>query len=164
MDWSTLIATITGAVIGVGATMLAERAQWRRSQTHHWSTVRREAYAAYLAALSDGSAALRRIVRERAPDTDVGPALHEALLAAGPWRTFHSLAMIGPPDVVAKAEDAQLALQRCRETLVDNPDLSAAPYVEARNQLLTGISVLRNAMREDLHLPSLGVVANRPRW
>jgi hypothetical protein len=165
MDWSTLIATITGAVIGVGATVLAERAQWRRSQDHHWTTVRREAYAAYLAALSDGSAALRRIVREHdSAAGGLGSQLHDALLSAGAWRIFHTLAMVAPADVVAKAEDAQLALQDAREALLERADLTHLPYVDARHRLLSAIGTLRNAMRDDLHLPSLGVVASRPRW
>ncbi|HEY7594268.1 MAG TPA: hypothetical protein VH969_14035 [Actinophytocola sp.] len=165
MDWSTLIATITGAVIGVGATVLAERAQWRRSQDHHWMTVRREAYAGYLAALTDGSAALRRVVREHTSSAgDIGPQLHACLLPGGSWRLFHTVAMVGPADVVAKAEDAQIALQESRDALLECADLTHPPYVEARERLLAAMGLLRKAMRDDLRLPSLGTVASRPRW
>lgn len=59
MDWSTLASTIVGAIIGIGATTLADRSRWKREQVAGQNQVRRQAYAAYLAALVGAHEAMR---------------------------------------------------------------------------------------------------------
>src|SRR4051812_39003393 len=107
MDWMPLLSTLTGAVIGITATLIADRNRWRREEARHASEVRREVYTEFVAALkaagkemgaaawgdpmpgSAGDAAVRGAVR--------GPALYTA---------SERLWLGAPPQVVAAGNEA----------------------------------------------------------
>ncbi|MEU1086219.1 hypothetical protein ABZ401_05185 [Streptomyces sp. NPDC005892] len=52
MEWMTLVATLLGAVIAMGSTLLVEARKDRREAAGEWRRSRRELYGAYLGTLS----------------------------------------------------------------------------------------------------------------
>lgn len=52
MQWSTLVATAVGTVLGVVATLVADYARWRRERSERDRDALRTAFTEYLAALS----------------------------------------------------------------------------------------------------------------
>lgn len=165
MAWLTLIGTLTGTIVGITSTLIADRIRWHRDVNQNWMNIKRELYVSYVCALSDGSAALRKIMREsKNGEADLEFKLHNALLPTGAWRLLHNLAMIAPNEVIAKAQAAQLALHVARDVLIEVSDLGDYRYLEARKDLLAAIHELRSAMRTDLGLSSVANELDRPMW
>jgi hypothetical protein len=59
VDWSAPVSTLIGAVVGVGATMLADRSRWKRDQSRERDQLRRDSYGSYLAAVIAAHEAMR---------------------------------------------------------------------------------------------------------
>jgi hypothetical protein len=59
VDWSAPVSTLVGAMVGVGATMLADRSRWKRDQSRERIQLRRESYGSYLAAVIQAHEAMR---------------------------------------------------------------------------------------------------------
>ena len=81
--WLSLLSTVVGAVIGVLATFLADRARWLRDRSDRDLTIRRESYAAYLAALATTRNELRLAARSAELDLAERTGLARAALATG---------------------------------------------------------------------------------
>ncbi|MCF4138571.1 hypothetical protein L1856_20425 [Streptomyces sp. Tue 6430] len=67
MDWLAPVNTLTGAAIGIGSTLLADRIRWRRDREALDRDTRRQAYAAFMAALSDAYTRLHETAGEPLP-------------------------------------------------------------------------------------------------
>ncbi|MCZ4607648.1 hypothetical protein O3S80_28580 [Streptomyces sp. Lzd4kr] len=48
MDWTTLAGTALGALVGIGSTLLADRARWRRDLADRTRQERRQIYVTVL--------------------------------------------------------------------------------------------------------------------
>jgi hypothetical protein len=70
MDWLAPVNTLTGAAIGIGSTLLADRLRWRRDREALNQDTRRQAYAAFMAALSDVYPRLHETARETLPPSE----------------------------------------------------------------------------------------------
>jgi hypothetical protein len=49
MDWMPLLSTLAGAVIGIAATVIADRNRWRREESRQALELRRAVYTEYVA-------------------------------------------------------------------------------------------------------------------
>ncbi|WP_328535832.1 hypothetical protein [Streptomyces sp. NBC_00344] len=61
MDLMPLLSTLTGASIGIAATLIADRSRWRREEARHALEVRRAAYGEYASALKDAGEEIRAV-------------------------------------------------------------------------------------------------------
>ncbi len=61
MYWMPLLSTLTGAVIGIAATLIADRNRWRREESRHALEVRREVYTEYVSALKAAGEEIRAV-------------------------------------------------------------------------------------------------------
>jgi hypothetical protein len=154
MDFSAVLGTIVGAVVGVGSTLLADRARWRRDHDLRQMLIRRETYSDFLAALSQAHTNLRTISLQEHPDGVVPPGLLAAgILESGIWRMRQSLSLCAPSPIIELAITACDAMVSIQDALIVNPDHKGAPYLRARAGLWAANANLREAMRKDLGVP-----------
>jgi len=152
MNWITPLATLIGAVVGVGSALLVERFRWSRDREKDRAQKRREVYIEFLMALSQSHSSMRSTVLQAddEPDSRRYTALHEALDGSGLWRFRQSLSLTAPADIIELAVDTCDALGAVRDTLIAAPDIRSDAYLRAREDLWRTNSELREAMRKDL--------------
>ena len=152
MDWISSLSTLAGAVVGVGAALVAERLRWHRDQEREAAQTRRAVYSEFLMALSRGHSDMRGIVlRADRPSGDaLYGELHQALDCAGIWRLRQSLSLTASADIIHLAESACDALTSMRDRLIEEPNIRGDSYRACRAELWRDNAQLREAMRRDL--------------
>ncbi|WP_086848265.1 hypothetical protein [Amycolatopsis kentuckyensis] len=152
MNWVTPLATLIGAVVGVGSALLVERFRWTRDREKDRAQQRREVYIEFLMALSQSHSSMRSTVLQAGDDPESRRylALHEAFDGSGLWRFRQSLSLTAPADIIKLAVDTCDALAAVRDTLVATPDIRSDAYVRAREDLWRTNAELRESMRKDL--------------
>jgi hypothetical protein len=157
VDLSTLASTVVGAVIGIGATTLADRSRWKREQTTSHNQLRRQAYAAYLAALVRAHEATRTAATgEHASADHKRAAIEEAFRSADPYVHRYEMALIAPPDVIEPAVQAFRRVRGIRDLLIDGITAESVEYRIAQREYYASIDAANDAMRTDLDMPLLG--------
>ncbi|MFD6243075.1 hypothetical protein ACFWFV_26770 [Streptomyces diastaticus] len=152
MNWGTQVSTIIGAVLGIGATLLVDRARHRREQTNRVQDVRRDLYTRYLTALTDSSSALRLIIlKENDPAVRYQAAL-DAFRDSSVLTRRYEINLQAPPAVKEKSDRAYRLLRQWRDLLDAKPDLSltSAEYIEALDQFHEARKDLQVVMRASL--------------
>ncbi|MFH8607898.1 hypothetical protein ACH4D5_10465 [Streptomyces sp. NPDC018029] len=154
MEWISPVSTLLGAVIGVGATLLADRARWRRESADRETATRRQLYAEYTAALSRVRTALHECAQGAVGATpgseEYAREVRERFLAPGAYEIRHQLAIIAPRDVVAAARSAFVALRTTRDRVLDGVTADSESYAELEAGNDAAIAELRRVMRRDL--------------
>jgi hypothetical protein len=151
MDWSTLLGTVMGAVIGIGATLLADRARWRRDHDQRQIQIRRDTYTDFLTALSLAHSTMRTAALREYPDGAVVPGTFATgIEESGIWRVRQRLSLCAPAHVIGLAMTACEAMVGIQDALKADPDPGGEPYLRARAALWAANAELREAMRGDL--------------
>ncbi|MFE1331492.1 hypothetical protein [Streptomyces microflavus] len=150
MEWIPLVSTALGAAIGVGSTLLADRARWRRDRAGQDLDVRRQLYADYTAALSRIRTALNECVREDIPAAERPRRIREAFTTPGAYEIRHQLAIVAPPEIVDAARSAFVVLRDTRDLLVAGASVDNAAYAELEERFDAAVAALRTVMRLDL--------------
>ncbi len=154
VEWISLVSTLLGAGIGVGATLLADRIRWRREREDRETMARRQLYAEYTAALSRVRTALHESAQgtgRAAPGTEEhAREVRERFLAPGAYEIRHQLAITAPADVVEAARSAFLALRTTRDRVLEGVPADSAAYAELEAETDAAIAELRRVMRRDL--------------
>ncbi|MEU8763563.1 hypothetical protein [Streptomyces sp. NPDC048659] len=158
MDWTPLLSTLTGAVIGIAATMIADRSRWRREQNRHALDVRREVYTEYVSALKAAGEEIRAVaLGDHRSDSARDAAVREAVRGTGIYTAGERLWLVGPPQVVEAGNEAFHCLRALRDayargTAVGSPEVD--PLIERRRKAM---AQMRRLMREDLGVGPLGI-------
>lgn len=152
MEWGTLIGTVTGAVIGVGATSIADRAKWRREQSERRTEVRRDLYAAYLAAVARTWNDIRAVVidstepwPERARQAEV------AYRNGGVYELRYQLAITAPPEIVALSDKTMKGMRDLVQQLIAGRRYDT--WAELKSECrpwFDAFDAMRAGMRRDL--------------
>ncbi|MHC3820059.1 hypothetical protein [Streptomyces sp. DT9] len=150
MEWIPLVSTALGAAIGVGSTLLADRARWRRDRAGQDLDVRRQLYADYTAALSRIRTALNECVREDIPAAERPRRIREEFLTPGAYEIRHQLAIVAPPEIVDAARSAFVVLRDTRDLLAAGASVDDAAYADLEERFDAAVAALRTLMRLDL--------------
>lgn len=157
VEWSTLASTIVGAIIGIAATTLADRSRWKREQAAGRDQLRRQAYAAYLAALIGAHEAIRTAaLGEHSSAGSREAAIQEAFRSADPYVRRYEMALLAPPEVIDPAVQAFRRVRGIRDLLVSGITADSAEYRKAQRDYYASIEAASDAMRNDLGIPTLG--------
>lgn len=151
MEWTTLISTLAGAVIGISATVVTERSRSRRERQADELSVRRGAYADYLAALSQ----TRVEIRVAARDASVPPNLRaEKAVAAfhdtGVYDRRYQVAVVAPAEVVEASDRMFRTLRDLRDRVVDGALRVDTAYRDQANVSADAFAELLRRIRLDL--------------
>jgi hypothetical protein len=157
MDWMPLLTTLTGAVIGIGATLIADRNRWLREESQQALEGRREVYTEFVSALKAAGEEIRAVaLGDHLSDSARDTAVREAFRSTGLYTASERLWLTGPPQVVAAGNDAYHSLRQLRDAYAGGAAVGSdrdAPLIAQRR---TAMAQMRDLMRADLGIAPLG--------
>ncbi|MER5918290.1 hypothetical protein ABT124_50755 [Streptomyces sp. NPDC001982] len=152
MDWIPLLSTAFGAVIGVAATLLADRVRARSNRQEEDRALRRRLYGDYLAALS----LTRHNLRTAARSSSVSPAERvrmalDSFKEAGVYQARYQVSLVAHEPVVEASTSAFNALRSLRDLVEVGGGSHGDPaYRAAQDAWAACFATLRQCMRRDL--------------
>ncbi|MFE1382419.1 hypothetical protein ACFW6S_26110 [Streptomyces sp. NPDC058740] len=158
MDWTPLLSTLTGAVIGIAATLIADRSRWRREEARRVLEVRREVYTEYVSALKAAGEEIRAVaLGDHRSEAVRDAAVREAVRGTGVYTAGERLWLVAPPRVVEAGNEAFHCLRALRDAYARGAAVGSAddaPLIERRRRAMAR---MRRVMREDLGIAPLGI-------
>lgn len=146
MQWSTLLATAVGTVLGVIATLVADQARWRRERSERDRDALRTAFTEYLAALSAARDAFSRAI----PSPEHVGKGHVAMGEHGVYAAQQQLELAAERTLVDKAHHATLSVLDFYDTVVAGHDSESLEYVDAWRDARQSRRALIEEMRKAL--------------
>ena len=158
MDWMPLLSTLAGAVIGISATLIADRSRWRREETRHAVQLRREVYTAYATALKAAGEEIRAVaLGDHRSEAARDAAVREAFRGTGIYTASEQLWLVGPPQVVAGGNEAFHSLRRLRDAYARGVSVGSDEAAALVTQRRAAMAHMRGLMREDLGVGPLEI-------
>ncbi|WP_232247234.1 hypothetical protein [Kitasatospora azatica] len=158
MDWMPLLSTLTGAAIGITATLIADRNRWRREEGRRALDVRREAYTEFVSALKAAGEEMRAVaLGDHMSESARDAAVREAFRRTGLYTASERLWLVGPTQVVAAGNEAFRSLRRIRDAYAQGVVVDSAEAAPLIAQRRTAMGRMRDLMREDLGSGPLGI-------
>jgi hypothetical protein len=152
MNWGTQVSTVIGAMVGVSATLLADRVRYRRDQASRSHETRRDLYVRYLTSLTESSTSIRlAVIKETDPAARYQVVL-DAFRDSSVLSRRQEINLLAPADVKEKSDAAYRLLRQFRDLIETAPDLSLSSpeYVEALDRFDRARKDLEAAMRTRL--------------
>ncbi|MGY3676570.1 hypothetical protein [Streptomyces sp. TE33382] len=153
MDWGTIVGAVTGAVIGVGATSLADRSRWRREQAAGQTAIKRELYAAYLTAVAQAWNEIHAAVIDS--DEAWPERARLASLAyrnGGVYELRYQMAITAPPELVALSDQTMRGMRHLTNRLNTGQRYSSWDELKEDIQAwFDAFNTMRRMMRLDLN-------------
>lgn len=157
MEWTTLIATLLGAVIAMASTLLIEVRKDRREAQGEWRRSKRELYGAYLATLAQVRSELQLLILDRAmPDAERPVAARRAFARC--YDVRYQLEVLAPRAVVEPALTYFRAVRRLRDAAGAGLGRQEVEREGSFNVIGT-LEAVRDAMREDMGTDALAASA-----
>ncbi|WP_206305279.1 hypothetical protein [Actinacidiphila soli] len=158
MDWMPLLSTLTGAVIGITATLIADHNRWRREESRHALELRREVYTEFVSALKAAGEEIRAVaLGDHMSESARDAAVREAFRGTGMYTASERLWLVGPPQVVAAGNEAFHSLRRIRDAYARGVAVGSAEDAPLIAERRTAMSRMRGLMREDLGIGPLEI-------
>ncbi|MFF9510129.1 hypothetical protein ACF1BU_23555 [Streptomyces sp. NPDC014724] len=145
MEWTTLVSTMSGAVIGVGSTLLADRLRWRRDAGERDREMLRSSYVQFLEALTQARDVISHA--SRASNAAQLEQVQSALLEHGVHVKQYQLELLAPSHVVSKARDAGYKLALYQDAVVAGARRADPECADARRAFRAAREELMEAMR-----------------
>lgn len=138
-------------MIGVGATLVADRTRWKRDHRDRQKETKRQIYAEYLSALSRTRNELRLAARNpQVPLEERARTATEAFKSGGAYELRYQVAITAPPVVVDASTDAFRALRDLRDLVEAGATHHEPDYLRSRDAWESTFSELRRRIRDDL--------------
>lgn len=150
MDWLAPVNTLIGAGIGVGSTLLADRLRWRRDRAALNQDTRRQAYAAFMAALSDVYQRLDELARDGRPTEEKRTAAHDVFVSRNLYPLRYELALIAPWEVMEPVNQAFWRVRDLRDLVVGGSSRGNPEFGRHLHAYLAAAEKAQVAMRRDL--------------
>lgn len=145
MEWTTLVSTMSGAVIGVGSTLLADRLRWQRDAGERDRELLRSSYVQFLEALTQARDVISQASRASNPTRL--EQVRSALLEHGVHVKQYQLELLAPSHVASKARDAGYKLALYRDAVVAGARRDDPECADARRAFRAAREELMEAMR-----------------
>jgi hypothetical protein len=143
-------------MVGVGATMLADRSRWKRDRSRERDLLRRESYRNYLAAVIQAHEAMRAAALADGSAESKRAAITEAFRSADPYVHRFDLSLVAPADVVTAAVAVFRLVRDIRDLLLSGTAAESVEYRAAQRTYYDAIKEMSDAMRQDLGSSPLG--------
>jgi hypothetical protein len=155
MDWGTLVATASGAVIAIAGTVLADHLRGLRDDDRGRLQRRRDAYIAFIVAAGVCHTRLRQIAQGGAGGGDPDAASRAVLAEVGIYDARERL-FIDATAAVAGAGQAMFErLRALRQVVATGAGLSSAAFHDAYHPYLDTVWRYRAAVRVELETTAL---------
>ncbi|MEU9124899.1 CchlQ [Streptomyces sp. NPDC048506] len=159
MDWGTLVATVSGGVIAISGTVLADHLRSRHERDRSSEERRRAVYMEFIGAAGACHARLRRIARAPEAEVDLDAATRAALDDAALHEVRERL-FIDASTAVASAGQAMFEQLRALQRAVAAGAAHSSPaFHDAYHPYLGAVWAYRVAVRAELEGQPLAPVA-----
>ncbi|MFH9424250.1 hypothetical protein [Streptomyces sp. NPDC017529] len=156
MEWSSLVGTGLGAVLGVGATLLGEHVRWRRATRDNRLQDCRNLYADCLVSFRQAHEAMRLAADEEHPSPQARAArIRQVYQASGCDEARERLTLTATEEVTTAIDASYTSLRNIREVLASGATVPTPDYQAARQAHRETTSAARDALRR--HLRSLDI-------
>jgi hypothetical protein len=116
MDWLPLLSTLSGAAIGIVATLIADRNRWKREDAKEALRLRLDIYTQYTSAVKILGETLQTLAgREHPSDDERALTLHEAFRESGIAIASERMWLIAPQPIVKASNNVFHCLRRIRD-------------------------------------------------
>ncbi|MFF5896279.1 hypothetical protein ACFY8O_10205 [Streptomyces argenteolus] len=154
MEWTALVATVVGAVIGVGTTLVTERVNWRRNADEQDRETLRTTAAQFLEALTEARDTISDASRsEHLPVDERAQHARAAFLTHGVHAKQYQLELLAPPEVAECARDAAHQLVLYRDAVAAGHLRDDAACTQARRAFREARQKLMGTLRASLVRP-----------
>ncbi|MFE6339002.1 hypothetical protein ACFVOK_38295 [Streptomyces sp. NPDC057798] len=151
MQWTAIVATAIGAVIGVVSTLTADHVRWRRDLSERDRDALRTSYAQYVEALTQARDEITQT--SRAPGLTAeerADSVRTVIGRHGVYARQHQLELTAPVKVVRLAINAANELAGYRDSVINGFMREDPECVEARRAYREARYRLIDAMRFSL--------------
>ncbi|EIV92757.1 hypothetical protein [Frankia sp. QA3] len=155
MDWGTLVATASGAVIAIAGTVLADHLRGRREDDRGHLQRRRDAYIAFIVAAGVCHTRLRQIAQDSAGNGDLDAASRAVLADAGIYDVRERLFIDATATVAGAGQAMFERLRALRHVVATGAGLSSAAFHDAYHPYLDTVWRYRAAVRAELEATAL---------
>jgi hypothetical protein len=150
VDWGTLVATISGAVIAIAGTVLADWLRTRHEDDRGLEGRHREAYLGFISAAGTCHSRLREIAQDPAAIADVEDASRAALADGGVYDARERLFIEASPAVAKMGQEMYERLRELRRVVGTGADADSAAFHGANHPYIESVWAYREAVREEL--------------
>jgi hypothetical protein len=155
VDWGTLAATISGAIIAISGTVLADRLRTRHEDDRGLEARRREVYIEFITAAGAGHTQLRQLAQDRGAATNLEAASRAALTDARVYEVRERLFIDASSAVAAAGQAMFERLRELRRAVAAGAELSAPAFHDAYHPYIEAVWAYRVAVRQELEGKSL---------
>ncbi|MGW0206108.1 hypothetical protein ACWDZ8_09885 [Streptomyces sp. NPDC003233] len=151
VDWSSLVGTGLGAVLGVGATLVGEHVRWRRTTRDNRLQDRRNMYADCLVSFRRAHEAMRLAADEEHASPQARAArIRQVFQASGCDEARERLILAATLEVATAIDASYISLRKIREVLASGSTVPSPDYQAARRAHSDTTEAARNVLRRDL--------------
>ncbi|MER5382410.1 hypothetical protein ABT040_19390 [Streptomyces sp. NPDC002688] len=151
MEWTALIGTGLGAVIGVGSTLAADRMRWRRETRERERVNLQVLYAEFIEALLGARDAIDQVSKQadNSPQ-ERAQSVRDVISDHGTYTKEYQLELVAPASVITRAQDATHKLALYRDTVLHGATRDDPPCLQARVTFRDARKALVGEMRTTL--------------
>ncbi|MFH8485067.1 hypothetical protein [Streptomyces longisporoflavus] len=151
MEWSSLVGTGLGAVLGVGATLVGEHVRWRRTARDSRLQDRRTLYVDCLVSFRRAHEAMRLAADEEHASPQARAArIRQVHQASGCDEARERLILTASREVAAAIDASYTSLRQIREVLACGATVPTPDYQAARQAHREATEAARSVLRRDL--------------
>jgi hypothetical protein len=155
VDWGTLAATVSGAVIAICGTVLANWLRTRHDDDRGLQVRRREVYIEFISAAGAAHTQLRQLAQDSGAGTDLEAASRAALTDARLYEVRERLFIDASPAVAGAGQAMFERLRGLRRTVAAGAPLSSTVFHDTYHPYIEAVWAYRIAVRQELEGGSL---------
>jgi len=149
MEWTALLATLFGAAIATGSSVLVETRKNRHDLAVDWSKTKREVYVAFITALTQVRSELLALSK-RSGMTEAERDEVARQVFARCYELRYQLELCAPGEVVQRALTYFRTVRSLRNLVAAGKGVSDAEWESNTRQAKRMLDALHEAMRADL--------------
>ncbi|MFF7736075.1 MULTISPECIES: hypothetical protein [unclassified Streptomyces] len=159
MEWGTLGVAASGALFGIGATLITDVFRSRRERDQRWADAKRVAYGRFLTALAQTHSRMTVAAARGEVGIARQQAVHDAFLSdpqhSDAKSVLREVALAAPDHVHRAAESVYEQLRSARDLLAqDGMDFATPEYQQVIRAFFADFDALQRLMRDDLQPPA----------
>jgi hypothetical protein len=150
LEWTTLIATGSGAVIALAGTFMNDHLRDRRETRRSRETRARDLYVEFIVAAGVCHTRLRRLAQESSSQFDLDTATRDALIEAGISEIRERLFIDASENVAAAGQALYERLRALRRAVAGGAPWSSREFHDVYHPYLDAAWSYRAAVRREL--------------
>ena len=152
-----MVSTLAGTLVGVGSTLLVDRARFSRDQRQQWQQARREVYVDFLTEVSRTYESLWALgLGEYLGDQPRAAAARQILRTGEIYQARQRLVIVASWPVIEACEATFSDLKLVRDVLGAGNELGSPEFVEANKAFRSARERFLEAIRKDLGIDEPG--------